>query len=170
MIAPAWIKLKHGGGFQRPHMVIIHAMAEYISADQKTAQAYNVPAGSYHAFQWLDICKLSAHALITPNGAIIRPKSDDEIAWHARGYNTGSLGIEYLVPGTHDYGTFSKAMEGDYLPAPAYAAGIEQMLEWIDAYNINRIATHTELDPARKKDPGKGFPLQRLLDDIGPLA
>ena len=164
---PAWVKLPHGGGFQSPDTIVIHAMAEYIVADDASARKYGAPAGVYHALRWLDLCKLSAHALICPNGAIIRTRQDDQMAWHARGHNRDTLGIEYLVPGKHDYGTFLAAMKGDYLPPPAYTAGLDMIREWIDAYSIESITTHEKLDPDRKHDPGAGFPLDQLLDDIG---
>jgi len=163
---PAVIKLEHGGGLQRPRRIVIHAMAEYISADAKTARAYGRQPGSYHALQWLDVIKLSAHALVAPNGAIIRCRDDGQVAWHARGYNADSLGVEFLVPGIHNYTTFLKAMQGDYLPNAAYDAGVELVQSWVDHHDITEIVTHAEIDPNRKKDPGAGFPLNQFMGDI----
>lgn len=148
--------LKHGGGLQVPEMIVLHAMGESIK-----------DTTIYTADKWLDHLGYSAHALATPIGNILRCRYDDEIAWHARNFNTNSLGIEFLVQGQHDYVSFLEAMKGDYITQPQYWAGVWQVRQWLKVWPIKRIATHRELSPGRKYDPGDGFPLEQFLSDVG---
>lgn len=160
------IYLPHGGGLQTPKMIVLHAMAEYIDVDAKTAKQKGIAPGPCHAVRWLDICGLSAHALITPTGVSIRCRKDDQMAWHARGHNHNSLGIEFLVPGKHNYQTFLAAIKKPYLTNEAFHCGQEQIREWLEAWNIDEMKTHQELDPSRKHDPGTGFPLNDFLQEL----
>jgi len=91
--------IPYGGGKQRPTEIIVHCMAENI-------QNENNPEVYDHAVAFLNEYKLSAHALIAPNGDIYRCRFDEEQAWHARGHNKNTLGIEFLVQGDHNYGSF----------------------------------------------------------------
>lgn len=146
----------YGAPEQEPKRIIVHAMAEFVFDGNTTAPAWD----------FLRKLRLSAHSLITPTGVNVRQRKDHQGAYHAKGYNEDSLGIEFLVPGVHDYGTFLAAMKTDWLTAAAYQAGLEQILYWTDNYKITSIDTHYQLDPARKHDPGEGFPLERLLGDL----
>jgi len=149
--------LTHGGnGIQLPELIVLHAMGENIRDDKV-----------YPAVEWLDHEGFSAHALATPGGSIIRLREDDEIAWHAKGFNTNSLGIEFLVKGEHSYFSFLEAMKGEYITALQYWAGVWQVRQWLNLWPIKRIATHRELSPGRKYDPGDGFPLRKFLSDAG---
>lgn len=122
-----------------------------------------------HAPTFLEQYKLSAHALITPSGDTILCRDDDQRAWHARGYNTDSLGIEFLVEGEHDYASFVEKIKSPYLSVMQFDAGIEAVRSWIDAYDIsiNRIDRHSDLSPGRKVDPGAGFPWKIFLERLG---
>lgn len=130
-------------------------MGEYIKDDQE-----------YYAVDWLKKLGLSAHALITPDGTVIRCRSDSEGAWHAKGFNKNSLGIEYLVKGVHNYGTFLEAIKTDYVTPEQYQAGLAQIAEWVEQHPIHSIDRHSDLSPGRKVDPGSGFPWQQLLGDV----
>ncbi len=158
--------LPHGGGHQTPRRIVIHAMAEYIEADLQTARQYKVKPGRYHAYHWLAIARLSAHSLITPAGANILARPSDRTAWHAKAYNTDSLGIEFLVTGAHNYETFLEAIKTDYLSQAQYQAGVDQVREWLHLYPIEQVDTHSDLDPVRKKDPGAGFPMDSFKLDV----
>jgi len=138
----------YGGGHQTPKLVIVHSMAEYIRDGKKV----------YPAFEWLEYLRLSAHALITPEGDVIRMRQDDEIAWHARGFNTGSLGVEFLVPGTHDYGSFLKSIDTPWTTDNQVEAGLDLVRLWQSLHNIKEVKRHSDVSPGRKVDPGHGFP------------
>lgn len=139
--------------------IIVHSMGEYIISDKD--------ALTRHASEHLAHEKLSVHALATPGGDIIRCRRDDQGAAHARGYNSSSLSIEALVPGTHDYTTFLKAIKKDWVSKEQYEAILFQCQEWMGIWPIEAIERHSDIDPERKKDPGAGFPWDRLKKDLG---
>ncbi len=156
----AWMPLPFGSSSQgRPKLIAYHAMAEFIEDDDGKI---------FTAFDWLKRLRLSAHALVTPSGVVIRTRRDNEGAYHAKGFNTDSLGIEFLVPGVHNYGTFLKAMKTDYLTTVAFRAGVEQTLEWRNKFAIlDNVQPHSKLSPGRKHDPGEGFPDREFREAIG---
>ena len=151
--------LPHGGErVNIPRRIIIHAMGEFITDDD---------GGRHHAVKFLDKRGLSAHMLGAPDGTRYRCRHDAEIAWHAKGHNTNTLGYEFLVPGEHDYASFLEAIKTPYVTDEAYKAGVEQMREWVEAHNISVIERHSDVSPGRKFDPGDGFPWLDFLADIG---
>lgn len=148
----------YGAAHQTPNMIVVHAMAEQVADD----------SGDFiHAADFLDRQGLSAHALVAPDGTVIRCRDDAQGAYHARGFNAASLGIEVLVKGRHDYGSFAAAIAKPYLTPEQYEAVVAQCREWVRAYGITRVVRHSELSPGRKVDPGAGFPWFNLLIDIG---
>ena len=134
-------------------------MGEYIRDDNGSI---------YTARDYLEFKTYSAHALITPDGIVIRCRDDDQGAHHARGHNRHTLGIEYLVPGIHNYGTFKKAIKNEYLSYEQWTAGLEVIRGWCSAHDIGRenVVRHSDVDPARKIDPGDGFPFDNLLNEL----
>lgn len=143
----------------RPKLIVYHAMGEFIKDDDGTI---------YAAHDWLKKLKISVHALITPSGVDIRQRRDEQGAYHAKGFNTDSLGIEFLVSGIHNYGTFLKAIKTDYVPAVQFKAGVEQVLKWRNKFQVlDRVEAHSTLSPGRKPDPGDGFPDIEFRKAIG---
>lgn len=140
----------YGGAHQTPNRIIVHAMGEFVMADGGDSYDY--------APEFLERMKLSAHALVAPDGTVIRCRLDNEGAYHARGFNVDSLGIEMLVAGQHDYGSFVGAIAQPYLTDAQYAAAVAQCREWVQKHKITRIDRHSEVSPGRKLDPGSGFP------------
>ena len=150
--------------FGRNHLdakkVVVHCMAEYVIHEGR----------AYHAIEWLRKKGWSAHAFVTPSGTVIRSREDDQGAYHAaaQGHNKISLGIEFLVPGAHDYGSFLDAIKRDYLTPQQYNAGVEFCRkEWVEKLGLLHFVKHSIIDPARKEDPGGGFPWGEFLKDIG---
>ncbi len=150
--------LSFGSKSQRPNRIIIHAIGEFI--DDGSGRIYP-------AHEFLKFLRLSAHAMVMPSGVVVRARKDDEGAYHAKGYNKNSLGIEFLVPGVHTWQTFRNAIENDYLFGEQYQAGVDQVREWMSLYQITNIKRHSDVSPGRKKDPGNGFPWTQFLRDIG---
>jgi N-acetyl-anhydromuramyl-L-alanine amidase AmpD len=141
-------KLIYGGRkTNEPDTIIVHSMGEKIKNNDRI----------YDAFEWLDFLKLSAHALILPNGDLIRCRNDDQRAWHAKGNNTNSLGVEFLVPGIHDYASFLELIKTDWVSDEQYSTGIEIIKQWKNEHRIENILRHSDVSPGRKVDPGAGF-------------
>lgn len=108
--------------------------------------------------------KVSAHYVVTEDGQIVRMVAEDKRAWHAgrshwRGVtdiNSASIGIEIVNPG-HEFG---------YRPFPdeQIDALIPLVAEIMATYHITRgnVVGHSDIAPARKRDPGELFPWGRL--------
>jgi len=141
----------------KPTRIVVHAMGEYIKTGKDTYT---------HAVAFLNDLKLSAHVLVAPNGDIYRCRYDDERASHAKGFNTDSLGIEFLVKGNHDYGTFLETIKTDYITHEQLDAGLEVVKEWLQLHNIKTIERHSDISPGRKVDPGEGFDWKEFVRKI----
>ena len=104
--------------------------------------------------------KVSSHYLVEEDGTVFRLVDEDARAWHAgrshwRGItdvNSASIGIEIVNPG-HDWG---------YRPFPSEQVGavVRLVAEIKDRHEITRgnIVGHSDIAPARKRDPGELFP------------
>jgi len=148
--------LKHGGNnIQLPDTIIVHAMGEFILTEPPR-----------HAVKFLDFAKLSAHSLVAPDGHEYQCRYDTEVAWHALKHNTNTLGIEFLVPGSHNMKSLVKTMDTDYVTELAYQTGLARIKFWLNEWPIKTITRHSDIDPERKVDPGDGFPWERLMNDI----
>jgi len=148
--------LSAGSKTNDPKIIIVHAMAEYLETKN----------GLRHASDFLEDIGLSAHALVKPDGGIIICRDEDQGAYHARGFNKDSLGIEFLVHGAHTYESFLKAIKTDYVTPEQYASGAELVNSWLDMFDINKIVGHNDISPERKVDPGDGFNWELFLDKI----
>ena len=145
----------------QPKGIIIHSMAEYLK----------MPEGPMKAHDFLKSIKLSVHGFIHPDGEYEKMVETPSKAFHAgksiheglSGLNSHFLGFELLVPGEHDYGTFSKAIEtfGTYTEEQFYSA-VEVCAWWIEKYNIpvNNVVRHSDVsgDDVRGKGKGKTDP------------
>lgn len=148
--------IEYGGGSQEPTEIIIHAMGEYIKDGKQVL----------HAVDFLKKYKLSAHGLIAPNGDIYRCRFDNEIAWHARGFNKNSLGYEFLVPGEHDYRSFVDMIKRPYIADIQMESGLMLAKDALQTHNINSIRRHSDVSPGRKVDPGEGFPFKYFTRNL----
>lgn len=108
--------------------------------------------------------KVSSHYVVAEDGTVLRLVDDDKRAWHAGAshwrdvddVNSASIGIEIVNPG-HEFG---------YRPFPdeQVDAVIRLVHEIKDRYEITRgnIVGHSDVAPARKRDPGELFPWGKL--------
>jgi N-acetylmuramoyl-L-alanine amidase len=112
--------------------------------------------------------EVSAHYIVLEDGAVIQSVQESARAWHAgisfwageTDINSRSIGIEIVNPG-HDLGY------PDF-PLRQTAAVIALCKGIMLRRNIAkaRVLGHSDVAPARKKDPGEKFPW-RLLADSG---
>ena len=139
-----------------PELIVVHSMGEYINNNGEL----------YFAPDWLEYLGLSAHALIVPNGDVMICRPDEKGAYHARGYNKDSLGVEFLVPGEHNYSTFIETIKTDWVTTDQYEAGAELIRHWVNKHNISQIKRHSDISPGRKVDPGAGFRWPEFINTI----
>lgn len=89
--------------------------------------------------------KVSAHYVILKDGDVVRLVPDEDTAWHVRGHNERSLGVEFE-------GYWDQPLTDDQVESWSGLAGY--LFERLDL-SIANIRPHYELDPSRRKDPGK---------------
>lgn len=118
------------------------------------------------ALDWLcnGDSQVSAHYFVFEDGRIVQMVSEDKRAWHAgRSFwqgvtdiNSCSIGIEIANPG-HEHGYVDFA-------GPQIDAVIALCRDIVARHAIaaERLLAHSDVAPARKRDPGERFPWQRL--------
>ena len=141
----------------QPKGIIVHSMSEYLKMDD----------GPMYAHDFLKSIGLSVHGFIKPDGTYEKMVSSPGKAFHAgksewnglSGLNSHFLGFELLVPGEHDFGTFSKAIEtpGTYSDAQMNTA-VEVCQYWIKEYNIpiENVVRHSDCSGDNVRGKGKG--------------
>lgn len=149
-------KLDKGTQTNAPTRIVVHAIGEFLEGGDR----------DMHVTEFLKTIGLSAHLLITPSGGVIRCREDDQGAYHAKGYNTNSLGIEYMVPGVHTMVTFTEAIKEDWVSEKQFESGLRCIKNWYKLWHIQDIDRHSDLSVGRKVDPGRGFPMDRLLNKL----
>jgi len=167
--------LPFGSKTNTPTRGIIHAMGEWIVIDEGQAKWFDeekdldIPAGHYHATEFLRRRGLSAHVLVSPS-ILIRMREDNQGAYHARGYNQNTIGVEFLVPGIWHYNDFMPLMKSneDWLTATQFELGVGLFNQFIKKWlwKPDAVTTHHLISPERKQDPGNGFPLKAFLDRL----
>jgi N-acetylmuramoyl-L-alanine amidase len=108
--------------------------------------------------------EVSSHYLVWENGEIAQLVAEDKRAWHAgvsvwggaHDINSSSIGIEIANPG-HDGGS-------PPFPPRQIDATIALVRDIADrrAIRPERILAHSDVAPARKRDPGELFPWDGL--------
>jgi len=108
--------------------------------------------------------EVSAHYFIWEDGRIDQLVPESERAWHAGNafwkgesdLNSASIGIEIVNPG-HDGGS-------PPYPDRQIAATIALVRDCLSRWTIppERVLAHSDVAPLRKRDPGEGFPWERL--------
>lgn len=150
-------RLEHGSNHNHPAMIVVHAMGEYVN-DGKPMLATD----------FLDKYGLSAHAIIMPNGDVMVCRHETEGAYHAKGFNSDSLGVEFAVKGVHDYGSFLDTIKTDWVTHEQWISGIALVRDWMHNWNIdkNNVKRHSDISPGRKVDPGTGFRWNEFLTKL----
>jgi len=101
--------------------------------------------------------RVSAHYVVGRDGSITQMVRDRDTAWHVRGYNSRSIGIEH--------GGYAARNQWTMAQYEASAA----ITRWVcDTYGIPKdrehIVPHSQLDPARRSDPGRYFDWELYMD------
>lgn len=143
--------------------IVLHAMAELLPTSTGTRLAHD----------FLADVGFSAHILVGPDGTVVRCVADEQMAWHAKGHNADSLGVEFLVAGVptdapNFYGAFLDRIRqpraAQIYSIAQYAAGAWVIATWCETHGLEwaDITTHAALDPTRKEDPGTAFDFDAL--------
>jgi N-acetylmuramoyl-L-alanine amidase len=110
--------------------------------------------------------EVSAHYFVFEDGRIVQMVPENRRAWHAgesvwageTDINSCSIGIEIVNPG-HDYG---------YLDFPkrqiAAVTALCRGIQTRHSIQPTRVLGHSDVAPARKRDPGERFPWRTLWD------
>ncbi len=140
-----------------PSLLIIH------STDLPTAASIEVLTTAPR--------EVSCHYLICPKGTIYGMVPEDKRGWHAgksswrgeKDVNSLSIGIELVWPEDRE------AKEGE-IPGPFWEPQMESLValsgEIVKRWGIKPadILAHSDIAPARKRDPGERFDWKRLAD------
>ncbi len=110
------------------------------------------------------LAQVSAHYLVFEDGRILQLVPEERRAWHAGAgswqgetdMNSASIGIEIVNPG-HDHG-YTAFPEGQITALTALCQDI--LARWM--IRSDRVIAHSDMAPARKRDPGELFPWDRL--------
>ena len=118
------------------------------------------------AIEWLcnPVSQVSSHYVVEEDGTILQLVPDERRAWHAgrsswageTDINSVSIGIE-IVNGGHDY-------DLPAFPQPQIEAVTRLCRALTLRYRIapERVLAHSDVAPARKRDPGERFPWAQL--------
>ena len=138
-------------GHGRPNCLILHYTG--MPTGEAALKALTDPAS-----------EVSAHYLVWEDGSIDQLVAESDRAWHAgkgswkgeSDLNSASIGIEIVNPG-HDGGS-------PPFPDRQIAATIALARDISARWSIapERILAHSDIAPARKRDPGEAFPWERL--------
>lgn len=140
-----------------PKGIIVHSMAEFLK----------MPEGPIKAHDFLKFSKLSVHGFIHPDGTYEKMIETPGKAAHAGASKWGNLemlnghflGFELLVPGEHDFGTFSKAIKtpGTYTQAQ-FDTAVSVCKHWMEQYNISHenVVKHSDCSGDNVRGAGKG--------------
>jgi N-acetylmuramoyl-L-alanine amidase len=136
-----------------PNMIVLHYTG---MEDAESALRRLCTAGT----------EVSAHYVVMEDGRVVQCVQESQRAWHAGSaswagetdINSCSIGVE-IVNGGHDWGM------PDY-PARQIAAVIALCRGIMIRRNIvkQRVLGHSDVAPARKKDPGEKFPWRLLAN------
>jgi N-acetylmuramoyl-L-alanine amidase len=155
MVSSAAPSPNHGerAGGRQPDMIVLH----YTGMPSADAALRRLCAKE---------SEVSAHYLVYEDGRILQCVPEARRAWHAgegswgddTDINSCSIGIEIANPG-HDFGY------PDF-PGRQIAAVIALCRSIINRRSLrtDRVLAHSDIAPARKKDPGEKFPWRLLFE------
>ena len=120
-----------------------------------------------YAKDFLKELGLSVHGFIKPDGTYDKMIVSPNKAFHAgkslheglSGLNSHYLGVELLVPGVNDYGSFSKKInqKGTY-SKKQFDTTVEVFKFWMKKFNIpaSRVVRHSDVSGDHVRGKGKG--------------
>lgn len=173
---------KHSGKRAHTQMLVVH------SIESPLANGYAISMAQNWLGRWYDgsgvLIEASSNVIVSPD-TLVRSVHTDYAAWHASWANSLSVGYEQA-----GYAAFTRAQwltdlgkaQIDRL-AREMAMDAKQYgipLRYLTTAEVNQIAngntaikgiaTHRQIDPVNRTDPGDGFPYDVLLASIRKYA
>src|SRR5690606_35269289 len=166
---------KIGGGKHVPHTIIWHAMGQFIEVNETSSKQLksvgkNILPGKYHVKEWLTLMGLGVYFLVEED-LVYHCKDVYDITYHAKGFNTGHIGIELLVPGTfYNLESLYEVINEDQWYSEKMWLTMIELGNHIKNIcpSVTHMTTHSLLDKRYqgkfkiKQDPGKMFNLEGL--------
>lgn len=157
---------KHGvPPSQLPHLIVIHT-----AESRPDIKGEDTGAEGISRYVSTTSREVSWHASIDSDSTIdVLP--DDHVAWHVRGYNTCSIGVE-IATQAHKWGElpewwktriYRNVREWVAEKAAEHGIPLELINEHRAAQGGRGVIGHRHLDPSRRTDPGAGFEWDRIL-------
>lgn len=145
----------HGerAGGRRPDALVLH---------------YTGMRDAGETLQWLanPVSQVSCHYFVFEDGRVLQLVPEARRAWHAgvsswageTDLNSASIGIEIAHPGHDETGALAP------YPEAQIAAVVALCRDVVARWGIvpERVLAHSDIAPARKRDPGETFPWARL--------
>jgi N-acetyl-anhydromuramoyl-L-alanine amidase len=148
-----------------PELIIVHGISlppgEFGGPWIDRLFTGNLPADAHPSFPERASLRVSAHALIRRDGAIVQYVPFGERAWHAgvsqyrgrAGCNDFSIGLELEGTDTVPY------TDAQYA---ALTALVVALLASYESLSAEHLVGHSDVAPGRKTDPGELFEWERL--------
>lgn len=147
-------------GNVKPRVIVAHT----------TESDLGTPALNVARWQATAATAPSSYHVIVDSRTIVRTLADEAVAFHAVGQNTHALGLSFATR-AHLWGRNPKVDE------QMIARGAQVAREWVKRYGIPvrwislaeakagkaGFLRHSDADPGRRGDPGKGFPAKRFF-------
>lgn len=137
---------------RKPDIIVLHSIGSATSGE------------ALRTLCTVDLPRVSAHYWVSEDGHIVQLVPETMRAWHAgpstwaggNDINSRSVRIELSV--------LNKIINNANFPDRQVDAVIELCLDIANRYSIRpeRILAHSDIAPARKRDPGEKFPWGRL--------
>ena len=147
-----------------PHLVVVHtaeSLPDYTAPDLGAERVARYASDTHRNVSW--------HATVDSDSAI-RMLPDDHTAWHVRGYNRCSVGVE-IATQAHRWSTAPPEWVEAVLDRTAQVVASWCKEHSLEARRLDSgstsgrgIVAHRDLDPMRRSDPGDRFPWTRFLE------
>lgn len=143
--------------------MMIHAMARSIYYEGRM----------WDYFDLLNHLNRGVHFAVLPDGQVIQHAPIDNMLWHAKGANFGSIGVELLVEGVYDLGALHRKIDPNIATFNVYSReqydGLLSVIDYLVVKDYVRTPyynwdTHHSQSGGRKRDPGNSFDFATWID------
>ena len=147
-------------------MIVLHATGGPDCVDSRSFRGGTLDGIVGHFLR--NRSRISIHYVIGRDGRVVSMVPESQVAWHVRGHNQDSIGIELVNDG-----------DGvDHFAAAQIDTLVDLLRGVLERHQLepDAIKSHAELDDStivcngvaikRKQDPGAAFPWERVLAEL----